>query len=73
MIIPLSLNEKEAEQFKRFANFQNKTVKEMVVSVVLEKIQDEYDWKTYKEALADYQIGNKTFSLSQVKREMGVR
>lgn len=73
MIIPLSLSKEEAERFRKFANMQNRTLTEMIRSVVEEKIQDEEDWQTYKEALVDYQIHGKLFSLAVVKRERGIR
>lgn len=73
MIIPLSLNETEAELFKQFAKDQHQTLAIMIKSSVNEKIQDTYDWKQYREALADYEINRKVFTLAQVKRECGIR
>lgn len=73
MIIPLSLSKEEAERFRKFANAQNRTLTEMIRTVVEERIRDEEDWKTYKEALADYQIKSNTFHLNAVKRERGIR
>lgn len=73
MMIPLSLTEEEAEQFKQFAKLQNRTVPEMIRAAVREKIQNENDWRKYKEALADYQIDPRVVSLKEIKRERGIR
>ena len=73
MIIPLSLTKEEAERFRKFAAAQNQTLTQMIRWVVEERIQDEEDWQTYKEALADYQIHERSFPLVKVKREMGIR
>jgi len=73
MIIPIKLDGGEEERFRRFAELRNQTILEMILDVVKEKINDESDWNVFKEMLAHYQIDQVTFTLRQIKREIGLR
>ena len=73
MILSLKLNEEELKRFKKFANMQNQSLSGMIRKVVEERIQEESDLQTMKEALADYQVDGKVYSLLHVKREFGIQ
>jgi len=73
MILSLKLNEEELKRFKKFANMQNQSLSGMIRKVVEERIQEENDLQTMKEALADYQVDGKVYSLLHVKREFGIQ
>jgi len=73
MILSLKLNEEELKRFKKFANMKNQSLSGMIRKVVEERIQEENDLQTMKEALADYQVDGKVYSLLHVKREFGIQ
>lgn len=73
MIVPLRLTDEEAARFKKFAQMQNRTMTEMVLSAVHEKIRDESDRRIFEQALAEEHISGKSFSLAHVKKELGIR
>ena len=52
---------------------QNQSLSGMIRKIVEERIQEENDLQTMKEALADYQVDGKVYSLLHVKREFGIQ
>ncbi len=53
MAISIRLSKEEETLFKRYAQLQRKSVSEMIRNTVIEKIEDEIDLRTYREALED--------------------
>lgn len=73
MIISLRLNKTESDLFKKYAEINGISVSELIRRAVLEKIEDEYDLKVYRQALAEFQKHPITYSLKEVERELGLQ
>lgn len=72
MTISVRLNDKDTELIKTYAEMNNMTVSDLVRNAILEKIEDEYDLKCYEEAINEYKKNPKTYTLDEVKRELGL-
>jgi RHH-type rel operon transcriptional repressor/antitoxin RelB len=73
MAISLRLNDQDAKLFKKYAELKGMSVSELVRQSVFEKIEDEYDLEAYEKARADYQENSVTYSLDDVKEELGLK
>ena len=73
MTISLRLNEKDTKLFKEYAKLNGMTLSELVRSSVLERIEDEYDLKSYNEAFAEFEKDPVTYSLDDVEKELGLK
>lgn len=72
MTISLRLSEKDASLIKKYAEINNITVSELVRQSVIEKIEDEYDLSSFNKSYSEYTTDNKTYSLNDVKKELGL-
>ena len=72
MTISVRLNEDESDLFKRYAKLNNISVSDMIRSAVLEKIEDEYDLECYENAMAEHNANPVTYTLDEVKKELGL-
>ena len=54
MTISVRLNDKDAELIRVYADMNNISLSDLVRNAVLEKIEDEYDLKSYYEAMEEY-------------------
>ena len=52
---------------------KNLSVSELIRKTMLEKIEDEYDLKSYEESMAAYKKNPVTYSLDEVEKELGLR
>lgn len=68
MAISLRLTEEETELFKSYAKLKKISISELIRSAVMEKIEDEYDLKTFNEALKDFKNNPITYSHNDVKK-----
>ena len=73
MTISLRLNDNETELFKKYAAMRGLSVSELIRQSVLERIEDEYDLKAYKKALAAYKKNPVSYSLDDVEKELGLK
>ena len=73
MAISLRLNEDESALIKAYAAMKNLSVSELIRKTMLEKIEDEYDLKSYEESMAAYKKNPVTYSLDEVEKELGLR
>ena len=73
MAISLRLNDQDAKLFRKYAELKGMSVSELVRQSVFEKIEDEYDLEAYEKARADYQENSVTYSLDDVKEELGLK
>ena len=64
MTISLRLNKADSILFKKYAELNGITVSELVRRSVIERIEDEYDLKAYKEALAEFEADPVVYSLN---------
>lgn len=72
MTISVRLNDKESELIKAYADINNMSLSDLIRTAVLEKIEDEYDLECYNKAMAEFKKNPKTYSLKNVKKELGL-
>ena len=72
MTISVRLSDKDTELIKAYANMHNISISDLVRDAVLEKIEDEYDLKTYYEAIEAYKKNPKTYTHEEVKEMMRI-
>lgn len=72
MTISVRLNEKDTELIKAYAKINNISLSDLIRNAVLEKIEDEYDLECYKKAIEEYRKNPKTYTLAEVKEELGL-
>ena len=73
MTISLRLNKADSILFKKYAELNGITVSELLRRSVIERIEDEYDLKAYKEALAEFEADPVVYSLNEVEKELGLK
>ena len=72
MTISVRLSDKDTELIKAYADMNNISLSDLVRNAVLEKIEDEYDLKSYYEAMEEYKKNPKTFTHEEVKEMMRI-
>lgn len=72
MALSLRLAEEDQVLFKKYAALHNISVSEMIRRAVMEKIEDELDLECYEKAKAEFDADPVTFSLEEVKKELGL-
>ena len=72
MTISVRLNQEDTDLIKKYAKMNNITLSELVRNAILEKIEDEYDLKCYKEAMEEYKKNPKTYTLDEIEKELGL-
>ena len=72
MTISVRLNEKDTELIKAYAKINNISLSDLIRNAVLEKIEDEYDLECYNEAIEEYRKNPKTYTMEEVKKELGL-
>lgn len=72
MTVSLRLTPEDAELFKTYAQMNNISLSDLFRNAVMEKIENEYDLKCYEVAMAEHQANPETYSLQEVKRELGI-
>ncbi|MDO4680459.1 MAG: DUF6290 family protein [Aerococcus sp.] len=70
-VISLRLNKEEEALFKKYAQFEDKTLSELFKEALLEQIEDRYDLEDAYTALAAYEQDPKTYSMEEVAQELG--
>lgn len=72
MTISVRLNDKDTDLIKAYAKLNNISISELVRNTILEKIEDEYDLKSYYEAIEEYNKNPKTYTIDEMKKELGL-
>ena len=72
MTISVRLSDKDTELIKAYADMNNMSLSELVRKAILEKIEDEYDLKSYNKAIKEYKKNPKTYTMDEVKEELGL-
>ncbi len=72
MTISVRLGDKETELIKAYAQMNNISLSDLIRTAVLEKIEDEYDLECYKKAMEKYKNNPKTYTMEEVKEELGL-
>ena len=72
MNISVRLNEEDTELIKTYAEINNISLSDLIRKAVLEKIEDEYDLECYKKAVEEYEKNPKTYTMQEIKEELGL-
>lgn len=72
MTVSVRLNKDDEKLIKTYADINNISLSELIRNAVIEKIEDEYDLKCYYEALMEYNKNPKTYTMEEVKKELGL-
>ena len=73
MTISVRLSDKDTELIKNYAEINNISLSDLIRNAVLEKIEDEYDLECYKKAVEEYRKNPKTYTMEEVKEELGLK
>ena len=72
MSISMRVSDAEKELIQKFAALYGMSVSDYIRTVVMEKIEDEFDLKAYEEAKAEFEKNPVTYTHEQVKKELGL-
>ena len=72
MTISVRLNEEDAKLIKTYAELNKMTISELVRNAIMEQIEDEYDLECYYKAMEEYKKNPKTYTMDEVKKELGL-
>lgn len=72
MTISVRLNDDDTRLMKLYAEMNNISLSDLIRTAVIEKIEDEYDLECYDKAIKEYEENPKTFTLDEVKKELGL-
>ena len=72
MTISVRLNDEDTRLMKIYAEMNNISLSDLIRTAVIEKIEDEYDLKCYEKAMEEYKENPKTYTLDEVKKELGL-
>ena len=72
MTISVRLNEEDTKLIKTYAEINKISLSDLIRNAILEKIENEYDLKCYEKAMAEYEKNPKTYTLEEVKKELGL-
>ena len=70
MTVSLRLNDSDSQLIKAYAEMNGISVSELLRKSVLERIEDEFDLKTYEKAMEEYRANPVTYSLEDVMKEL---
>lgn len=70
MTISVRLSDEDTELIKAYAEINGMSLSDLVRKSILEKIEDEYDLKSYYEAMEEYKNNPKTYTMEEVKQMM---
>jgi hypothetical protein len=73
MTLSVRLNKEDSQLIKKYADFNDMSVSELVRESVFDRIEDEFDLKAYTTAIAEFRADPVTYSLDEVERELGLR
>lgn len=73
MTISVRLNEKDTELIKAYAEINNISLSDLIRNAVIEKIEKEYDLECYKKAIEEYKSNPKTYTMDEMKEELGLK
>lgn len=72
MTISLRLSDEDEKLFKFYAKSNRMTLSEFIRNTVLERIEDEYDLKIYREAVDEFKKDPTTYTLDEMKERLGM-
>lgn len=72
MTVSLRLSDEDEKLFKSYAKSNRMTLSEFIRNTVLERIEDEYDLKVYREAVDEFKKDPTTYTLDEMKERLGI-
>lgn len=72
MTVSVRLNKEDEKLIKAYAKINKITLSDLIRNAIIEKIEDEYDLECYKKAIEEYNKNPKTYTLDEVKKELGI-
>lgn len=72
MTISVRLSEEDTNIIKAYAAMNNISLSDLVRNAIMEKIENEYDLECYEKAIKRYKANPKTYSMEEVKKELGL-
>ena len=72
MTISVRLSDEDTELIKAYAEMNNITISDLVRNAIMDRIEDEYDLKSYYAAKKEYNKNPKTYSHEEAKRVLGL-
>ncbi len=72
MTISVRLSDKDTQLIKTYAEMNSISLSDLIRNAVLEKIENEYDLGCYNKAIAEYKENSKTYTLDEIKKELGL-
>ncbi len=72
MTVSLRLNDDDTKLIKDYVALHNMSLSELIRQAVIEKIEDEYDLSAYNRAMEEFKKDSTTYSLDEVKKELGL-
>ena len=72
MTVSVRLNKDDEKLIKAYADINNISLSDLIRNAVIEKIENEYDLKCYYVALEEYKKNSKTYTMKEIKKELGL-
>ena len=72
MVISIRMSDEEKKLADAYAKLNGLTLSEAIKKAYFEKIEDEYDIALADAAIKDYEKNPKTYSLEEIKKELGL-
>ncbi len=72
MTISVRLSEEDTNIIKAYAAMNNISLSDLIRNAIMEKIENEYDLECYEKAIKKYKANPKTYSMEEVKKELGL-
>lgn len=72
MTISVRLNDEDIKLIKAYAEMNKISLSDLIRKTIMEKIEDEYDLECYNKAIKEYKKNPKTYTLEEVKEELGL-
>ena len=73
MTISLELPDEDVALFKKYADLHNMSLSEFIRNTVLERIEDEYDLKVYREAIDEFKKDSTTYTVQEMKERFKIK
>ena len=70
MTISVRLRDEETMLVKKYAEINNISLSDLIRNAVMEKIENEYDLKSYEKAIEEYHKNPNTYSMEEIKKEL---
>ena len=72
MVLPLQFSDQDTKLIEDYAKHCGVSVSEFIRNAVIERIEEEIDIQTYREAMAEYREDPVSFSREEVKTLIGL-